>query len=879
MNDALTQRVTQIVDSRKHLIGGTHEPVKKAEGEGGCGVLGLASTLPIPGRHLHRPLNQMCNRGNGKGGGIAAVGLDPVQLGVDRKTLDDCYLIQIACLDPEARGEAEARFLEPAYDLVHASKLASLADFREVEDLEVEPPVIWRYFARPRPEALERFAEERSLTELPEGELADEFVFQTSYGLNQALYASLGEKRAFVLCHGKDMLVMKIVGFAEQVIRYYRLEDTTAHVWIGHQRYPTKGRVWHPGGAHPFVGLNEALVHNGDFANYTSICEYLAQRNLAPLYLTDTEVAVLLFDLWSRTYRYPAELLIESLAPTTELDFDRLSEDKQHIYRTLQSAHIHGSPDGPWFFIVARNGGSARGFELLGITDTSMLRPQVFAIHDGPVQIGLIGSERQAIDALLEEVSVEDERVCPVADVYWNARGGSHTDGGAFAFSVEKTDSGLELICRDKFDRPVSLPPSPDGPARGSTTSPSAERVEAVAALFDQESQELPPEPFLAAAHRGMEDWDYSELDLLLQFLSTRCRASEASRRDRMRGKLRRRLLALLNRRTDTGRLRPNWRQHRIEAALSALFDTPPTLGAADCGETDRRLDSRLFDGIIPGLPGPDRPDSVLYIDASLFPPEGDRGVARAVVEAYKAGWKHQVLHRCRGQRFVGAGVGPASGDLTIDVVGRSGDYLASGLDGANVVVHGSGQDQLGQILTAGQLVIHGDVGQAFMYGAKGGRVFVLGNAAGRPLINAVGCPKVVINGTCLDYLAESFMAGDPLSGGGYVVLNGFRIDNRGQVHPLDAPYPGSNLFSLASGGALYVRDPLHKLDPHQLNGGRFGDMTDRDWNEIHPLLQENEGHFGIPVHTLLTVDGQLQKPQDVYRKIVPIRTKALEGH
>ncbi len=49
------------------------------------------------------------------------------------------------------------------------------------------------------------------------------------------------------------------------------------------------------------------------------------------------------------------------------------------------------------------------------------------------------------------------------------------------------------------------------------------------------------------------------------------------------------------------------------------------------------------------------------------------------------------------------------------------------------------------------------------MYGTKGGTTYIMGNAAGRPLINAVGRPRVVINGTALDYLAESFMAGDPL--------------------------------------------------------------------------------------------------------------------
>ncbi len=79
------------------------------------------------------------------------------------------------------------------------------------------------------------------------------------------------------------------------------------------------------------------------------------------------------------------------------------------------------------------------------------------------------------------------------------------------------------------------------------------------------------------------------------------------------------------------------------------------------------------------------------------------------------------------------------------------GDYLASGLDGSHVHVHGTAQDQVAQIMKGGRLVIHGDVGQTFMYGAKGGETFVLGNAAGRPLINAVGGPRVVINGTALD--------------------------------------------------------------------------------------------------------------------------------
>ncbi len=174
--------------------------------------------------------------------------------------------------------------------------------------------------------------------------------------------------------------------------------------------------------------------------------------------------------------------------------------------------------------------------------------------------------------------------------------------------------------------------------------------------------------------------------------------------------------------------------------------------------------------------------------------------------------------------------------------------------------------------------MVHGDVGQTFMYGAKGGHVFVLGNAAGRPLINSVGRPRVVINGTCLDYLAESFMAGDPLNDGGFVILNGLEWDDNGELRELPTPYPGGNLFSLASGGAIYVRDPHQRVSTDQLNGGDFAPFTSADWAVVEPLLKQNEREFGIPVTRLLEVDGQPRRPGEVYRRIQPAKVKALQA-
>jgi len=61
-----------LLASRSHLVGDLPSLPRSPEAaEGGCGVLGLAANLPIPGRHVITASQQMHNRGNGKGGGIA----------------------------------------------------------------------------------------------------------------------------------------------------------------------------------------------------------------------------------------------------------------------------------------------------------------------------------------------------------------------------------------------------------------------------------------------------------------------------------------------------------------------------------------------------------------------------------------------------------------------------------------------------------------------------------------------------------------------------------------------------------------------------------------------------------------------------------------
>jgi glutamate synthase domain-containing protein 1/glutamate synthase domain-containing protein 3 len=818
----------------------------KVEAEGGCGVIGAACSEQFPGRHLLPALAQMRNRGNGKGGGIAALGLSADHLGVSKTVLRGDYLVQIAYLEPSVRTEVENEFIFPCLDVDSTGLVETVTDYESIDGLVVKPPEVRRYFCRVKDDVLRKFMAENLLDE--PGVAEDEFIYQNSYRLNRKFYASLGEKKAFVLSHGKDMMVLKIVGYGDQVIRYYKLEDLPAHIWIGHHRYPTKGRVWHPGGAHPFVGLHEALIHNGDFSNYYSISEYLAQRNIFPLFLTDTEVAVYLFDLWRRVYGYPMEYLIEAMAPTTERDFHMLPESRKRAYREIQTTHIHGSPDGPWFFIVGRSERNGLELHLLGITDTSMLRPQVFALQEGQVNIALIASERQAIDACLRSLAAEDFRFASKADTYWNARGGSYTDGGAFVFTVDRTAETPRLICTDKFGRQVAAPPKGSG-------------IETIEKILELASEHPRIEPLFTTA-RGLSS------------IADMC--------------------------TDLGKQAKTGLQRRMAAVefLTWLIDNLHLLPYGREGRNRAKLESSLCE-ILRGFPSisenansswvlidlgskgllrpPAGSERTLLLDVHDFPAEGENSASSLIVAAYRSGWKHVLSFDWRGQRFCGCGLGPRSEGFRIDVFGNPGDYLGSGLDGAEIYIHASAQDQVAQIMKSGKLVIYGDVGQTFMYAAKGGEVYVLGNAAGRPLINAVGRPRVVINGTCLDYLAESFMAGDPLNGGGFVVLNGIEFDHEGHMHELPSPFPGGNLFSLASGGAIYVRDPEKLVEEDQLNGGRFTRLDERDWNLIRPYLETNERLFGIKVEGGLLRKGELSLDWSrAYRKIEAVQLEAL---
>jgi hypothetical protein len=137
--------------------------VKKGEEEGGARCR-FCCTEPVPGRHIYEPSCLMHNRGNGKGGGVAAVGFIPEQLGVSREVLDDYYMLHVAFLLPGVRTELEKRFITPYFDVAASSALEAVDDWHSVEGLGVKPPDVWRYAGK---EKLDAFIVENQFRNRP----------------------------------------------------------------------------------------------------------------------------------------------------------------------------------------------------------------------------------------------------------------------------------------------------------------------------------------------------------------------------------------------------------------------------------------------------------------------------------------------------------------------------------------------------------------------------------------------------------------------------------------------------------------------------------------------------------------------------------------
>jgi len=328
----------------------------------GCGLAGLISRKgnKVSGETMIRTIANMRERGNGLGGGFAGYGIYPDYR--DHYALHTMYY-------REGAQDATEDFLRGHFRIDHAEVIPTYA-----VDTVTDVPLLWRYFARPR----------RALDEHGSADLVMDAVMHVNDNIDDA----------YIFSSGKNMGAFKAVGFAEDIGRFYRLDEYEGHIWTAHARFPTNTQAWW-GGAHPFCLLDYSVVHNGEISSYGINRRYLEQYGYRCTLLTDTEVMVYLLDLLIRRHGLPMEVACDVIAPPFWKTIDRPDTDpeQRELWRALRIVYGSAMVNGPFAILFAHSRG------LVGFNDRIKLRPMVAAEKGDMV---FIASEEAAIHVMCD---------------------------------------------------------------------------------------------------------------------------------------------------------------------------------------------------------------------------------------------------------------------------------------------------------------------------------------------------------------------------------------------------------------------------------------------------------------------------------------------
>ncbi len=340
----------------------------------GCGIFGVIDKKKrlISGS---MPISAMCtmhDRGNGLGGGFAAYGIYP--------NYADKYAIHLMCDDTEVLERAEG-VIKEYFTIIEAQPIPT----RRTLAIK-NPPVVWRFFALPRQTR-------------PCWEHLDEadYVVRVVMHINKTIHG------AFVFSSGKNMGAFKGVGFPEDIAEFFRLDEYSAYIWTGHNRFPTNTPGWW-GGAHPFTILDWAIVHNGEISSYGINRRYLYQHGYECTLMTDTEVVAYLFDLLIRKHGLNRRMASRVFAPPFWDEIDRMPKDEKAALEALRMVYGPAMLNGPFAVLVTD------GQSMMGLNDRVKLRPLV------------VGEKDSMVFMSSEESSIRE--VCPHLDRVWAPKAG-----------------------------------------------------------------------------------------------------------------------------------------------------------------------------------------------------------------------------------------------------------------------------------------------------------------------------------------------------------------------------------------------------------------------------------------------------------------------
>ncbi|HEU6437955.1 MAG TPA: glutamine amidotransferase family protein [Nitratidesulfovibrio sp.] len=309
----------------------------------GCGVFGVIDRARrlIPGSEPIAAMCTMHDRGNGLGGGFAAYGIYP-----DRA---DWYAFHLMCDDRDALERAEG-VIKQFHDIRHSEPIPT----RKVASVK-NPPVVWRFFVTPK-------------ANRPAWATGDE----ADYMVGTVMHINTKVPGVFVFSSGKDMGAFKGVGFPEDIADFFRLDEYHAHMWTGHNRFPTNTPGWW-GGAHPFTLLDWAIVHNGEISSYGINKRYLCQHGYECTLMTDTEVVAYLIDLLIRKHGLTKREASWVFAPPFWDEVDRMPEAEREAFKALRMVYGSALLNGPFAILVTDSHG------MMGLNDRVKLRPLVVA--------------------------------------------------------------------------------------------------------------------------------------------------------------------------------------------------------------------------------------------------------------------------------------------------------------------------------------------------------------------------------------------------------------------------------------------------------------------------------------------------------------------
>jgi glutamate synthase domain-containing protein 1 len=329
----------------------------------GCGLAGLISRKgeKVSGEVAIRAIANLHDRGNGLGGGFAAYGIYP--------ELPRHYALHVMYgrgADIDATEDfLRGRFAIEKREIIPTRPTAEITD----------APRLWRYFVIPH-----------RTTDDPSGD--PDAVMDAVMFVNDRI------ADAYVFSSGQNMGAFKAVGFAEDIGRFFRLEEYEGHIWTAHGRFPTNTQAWW-GGAHPFCLLDYSVVHNGEISSYGINRRYLEQYGYKCTLQTDTEVMVYLLDLLIRKHGLDIETACQALAPPFWKTIDRPDMDpaEREVLKALRVIYAPAMVNGPFAILFAHSRG------LVGFNDRIKLRPMVAAERGDMLYIS---SEEAAIHVMCE---------------------------------------------------------------------------------------------------------------------------------------------------------------------------------------------------------------------------------------------------------------------------------------------------------------------------------------------------------------------------------------------------------------------------------------------------------------------------------------------